>query len=128
MALGGFSNLPLMIRVATTLAEDFQGRVTYLNVMPPNFDRSHLRHARQVQMAAIERHTSLVPFGSEVLISDNPLKAITERSGDLDLLVVGTAHREAFKDDTIGAFSTMIAQQARCSVVLVRKGARTLGG
>ena len=127
VALGGFSNLPLMVRVATTLAEDFQGAVNYLNVVPPGFDRAHLRHARQIQMAAIERHASLVPFGSEILVSDNPLEAITEKSEELDMLVVGTAHRDAFKDDTIGAFSTMIAQQARCSVVLVRKGARTLG-
>ena len=121
VALGGWGNLPLMVKVSTTLAEDFGGDVTYLNVMPEQFERRHLKHAREVQMAALERHDSLVPFKTELLRCDNPLAALVERSEDLDLLVVGTALGDSFEGEEIGSFATMLAHQAKCSVVVVRR-------
>ena len=124
VALGGQGNLPLMVKVAMTIAEDFQGEVTYLNVVPEQFEMEHLAHSRRIQMAAIERHTSLVPFNTELLRSDNPLDVLVKRSADLDMLVVGTSD-STYMDGAIGAFSAMIAEQAKCSVVIVRRGTTT---
>jgi len=117
---GGGINLGLMVRVGSTVAEQYGGEVTYLNVMPEYYQHEHLRHARQVQIEAIGRHTSLVPYRTELLRSDNPLGAIVERTRDLDLLVVGSARGGALSNSAVGSFSELVAQQAHCSVVIVR--------
>ncbi|MFH2008782.1 MAG: amino acid permease [bacterium] len=117
---GGGANLNLMVRVGCTLAEEFGGEVTYLNVMPEYYQHEHLRHARQVQIEAITRHTSLVPYRTELLRSDNPLGTIVERTCELDLLVVGSARRGPVSGGAVGSFSELVAQQAHCSVVIVR--------
>jgi amino acid transporter len=117
---GGGTNLGLMVRVGSTLAEQYGGEVIYLNVMPDYYEHEHLRHARQVQIEAITRHTSLVPYRTELLRSDNPLGAIVERTKDLDLLVVGSARGGLLSSGAVGSFSELVAQQAHCSVVIVR--------
>ncbi|MCP4604114.1 MAG: amino acid permease [Proteobacteria bacterium] len=121
VSLGGTGNLPLMVRVASTLAEQNAGDVTYINVLPEYFEREHLIHARRVQMEAISRHTSLVPYSTELLRSDNPFEALVERSKELDMLVVGSAYISGFKRSAVGSFSSMIAERAHCSVVIVRQ-------
>lgn len=117
---GGGANLGLMVRVGSTMAEQYGGEVTYLNVMPEYYEHEHLRHAREVQIEAIGRHTSLVPYRTELLRSDNPLGAIVERTKDLDLLVVGSARGGPLSSGAVGSFSELVAQQAHCSVIIVR--------
>ena len=126
VSLGGRANLPLMVRTANTLAEQNDGEVTYLNVMPAIVENEHLRHARQIQIEALLRHTSLVPYRTELLRSDNPLGALVERSRDLDMLLVGTTQAGLYQRATVGSFSAMVAEQAHCSVVIVRQ-TQTLG-
>ena len=120
VSLGGRSNLPLMVRVGNTLAEQYEGEVTYLNVMPERYEHQHLAHARQIQMEALSRHTSLVPYRTELLRSDDALAALVERSRSLDLLVVGSVRPGPFRGGGVGTFSALVAQQAHCSVVIVR--------
>jgi hypothetical protein len=61
-----------------------------------------------------------VPYRTELLRSDNPLGAIVERSKDLDLLVVGSARGGPLSSGAVGSFSELVAQQAHCSVIIVR--------
>jgi amino acid transporter len=120
VSLGGRGNLALMVRVACTLAEEHGGEVIYFNVMPELFEREDLDHAREIQVEAISRHSTLVPFGTELLRSENPLGAIVERSRGLDLLILGSAQVGALRSGAVGTFSSMVANQAHCSVVIVR--------
>lgn len=126
VSLGGTGNLPLMVRLASRVAEQYGGEVTYINVVPEYFDKEHLRHARRIQVEAIGRHTSMVPFHTEVLRSDNPFEALVARSKSIDLLVVGAAHAMRFDTNIVGGFSSMIADKAHCSVIIVRQS-RSLG-
>jgi amino acid transporter/nucleotide-binding universal stress UspA family protein len=121
VSLGGTGNLPLMVRTAGTMAEQYLGEVTYFNVVPEIMEREHLRHARRVQLEAISRHTSLVPYYTEILRSDNPFECLIERSKTLDILVVGSAYVNNYGQSAVGSFSSMIAEQAHCSVVVVRQ-------
>ena len=121
VSLGGRGNLPLMVRVATALAGQYDGEVTYLNVVPENFESKHLKHARAIQIEVIGRHAALVPYRTELLVSDNPLEALVQRSAALDLLVIGSGQVHAFDRGGIGDFSSMLAQQARCSVIVSRQ-------
>ncbi len=121
VALGGTGNLSLMVRVAGTLAEQYSGEVTYLNVIPEYFEQEHLQHARKVQIEALRGHSNLVPCHTELLRSENPFEALVERSEDLDLLVVGAAYVTSFDTDVVGSFSSMIAERAHCTVVIVRQ-------
>jgi len=121
VALGGQSNLPLMVRVASTLASQYGARVIYLNVMPRQHRPEHLAHARQVQVEAIRQHGDAVPYATEILLHDSPLEAIVDRSRDLDLLVVGATQKTLLETSEVGAFSSMVAQQAHCSVIVARR-------
>lgn len=124
VALGGKSNLPLLVRVGSTLAEQYQGHVTYFNVMPRRYGPEHFGHAREIQVNALTRHTRLVPYTIELLCSDSPLETIIERSDEFDLLVVGANTRAATGLDPVGNFASTIAARARCSVVIVRQSPR----
>ncbi len=121
VSLGGTGNLTLMVRTAGTLAAQHSGEVTYFNVVPEIIEREHLSHARRIQLEAIGRHTNLVPYHTEILRSDNPFECLIERSKTLDILVVGSAYVGNVGQSTVGSFSSMIAEQAHCSVVIVRQ-------
>ncbi|MCP4674914.1 MAG: amino acid permease [Deltaproteobacteria bacterium] len=121
VALGGTGNLSLMARIAGTLAEQYSGEVIYLNVVPEYFEREHIEHARKVQVEAIQRHSNLVRYHTELLRSDNPLEALVERSKELDLLVVGSAYVTLLDRNVIGSFTSMVAEQAHCTVVIARQ-------
>ncbi|MCA9522601.1 MAG: universal stress protein, partial [Myxococcales bacterium] len=121
VALGGHDNLPLMVKVAGTLADQYKGSVVYLNVTPEYFEEPNLRHAREIHIEALRHHRTLVPYSTEVLRSDNPLEALVERSRELDLLVIGSTVRTSFDQSEVGTFASMVARQAHCSVVVVRK-------
>ena len=120
VSLGGRANLPLMVRVAGALAEQYDGEVTYLNVMPRHYERRHLNHARRIQTEAIGKHHGLGTYRTELLRSDSPLDALVERSQDFDLLVIGSAPVGRLSVDVVGTFSPLLARQSRCSVVIVR--------
>ena len=121
VALGGQANLSLMVRIASTLAGHHGARVIYLNVMPEQFEPEHLSHARQVQVEAIRQHGDLAPYATEILRNDSPLEAIVERSRDLDMLVVGATQKNLLEPSEVGAFSSRVAQQAHCSVIVARR-------
>ncbi len=121
VALGGTGNLSLMVRIAGTLAEQYLGEVMYLNVVPKYFESEHIEHARKVQVEAIQRHSNLVRYHTELLQSDNPLEALVERSKELDLLVVGSAYVNLLDKNIIGSFASMVAEQAHCTVVIARE-------
>ncbi len=124
VALGGKANLPLLVRVASALAEQYGGHVTYFNVMPLRYTSEHLGHAREIQVDALTRHTRLVPYTIELLCSDDALETVIERSGEFDLLVVGANTRAATERDPVGSFASAVAARARCSVVIVRQSPR----
>jgi len=121
VALRGSGNLPLMVRVATALAEQHDGEVQYFNVLPEHFGREQLASARAVQIEAMRRHVTPVPYRLELLPSDNPMQAIVKRSADLDLLVIGAARDSVLGDGDLGSFSSTIVQSAHCSVVVARR-------
>ena len=121
VALGGPSNLSLMTRVANALTAEGDGRVVYFNVLSSYYDTEEMNHAREIQMQVIQKHSSLVPYFTEIHPSDNPFETIINRSDDLDLLIIGTNRAGFFGKTRIGSFTSMVARDARCPVIVVRQ-------
>jgi len=118
--LASARNLDLMGKVAAALAADQDGEIVYLTVVPRHFEIGDMQQARYAQIQAMTRHSFLLPWRSELIRSDNPYEAILERSRSLDALVIGSAAADPWQRCGVGAFSSMLANNADCSVVVVR--------
>ncbi len=126
VALGGRDNLGLMVKIASSLAAETGGNVTYFTILPEHFDPGDLRYSKILQREAIENHMGLATFHTELITTSNPLLGIVEKSGEFDLLLIGSAPPGPIGagDTLIGSFSTSVIEQAACSTIVVR---RTLG-
>lgn len=122
VCLGGKgSNLPLMARVATALAERDDATVHYLTVVPQEPDSERMREARQNQIGAIRAHASDVALCTEILRDDDPLETIVGFSHTVDVLVIGSVKSGTFESAQIGSFASRVAERAHCSVVIVHR-------
>ncbi len=122
VCLGGKGgNLPLMVRVATALAERSGGSVHYMTVVPGKPDAERMKLAMQNLMDALRAHASTVPSGTEVVRDDDALEAIVRFSRTVDVLVIGSLKSGAFKASEIGSFAARVAERSHCSVVVVRR-------
>ncbi|MBN2525036.1 MAG: amino acid permease [Deltaproteobacteria bacterium] len=126
VALGGRDNLAMMVKIASTLAEETRGNVHYFTVLPDDFSARELRFSKVLQREALENHTGLATFHTELLTTPNALETIIAKSKEFDLLLIGSAPpMQSVSDATlIGSFSTKVIEQASCATIVVR---RTLG-
>ncbi|MBN2344077.1 MAG: amino acid permease [Deltaproteobacteria bacterium] len=125
VALGGRDNLAIMVKIATMLAEESGGNVTYFTILPEHFSAQELRHSKVLQREAIWHHTGLATYTTELQQTDYPLDAIVSKSKELDLLLIGSAPLQNMESDSlIGSFSSMVIERSKCSTIVVR---RTLG-
>jgi amino acid transporter len=120
VSLGGEANLPLMVRVAGAIAERSGGSVTYLSVVPEELDHHTLVGARDTQIEALRRHVAAVPFSATLVRSDSPLESLVEQSANFDLMIVGATASRVGQRASVGAFSSIFASRALCSVIVVR--------
>jgi len=118
VALGGRSNTALMVDLANAVT-DRTGRIIYFSVLSEYYEQADINFVRTGQMDAIARHATPVLFGTEIVLSENPLDAIVRRTADLDLLILGAGDSRAAGG--MGSFAAMVAANAHCSVIIVRQ-------
>ncbi len=117
---GGFTtNLDLMVRLAGTLADQFSGKITFLNILPINYTAEQKSRTDRIFIGAIQKHSAKALYNVQVLASDNPLETLVEKSADFDLLVVGTIRVGLLERTVVGTFATQIAERSYCSVAIV---------
>jgi nucleotide-binding universal stress UspA family protein len=58
-------------------------------------------------------------------VVESPLAVLTEASADLDLLVCGSRGYRPLRRVLLGSVSRPLSHQARCSLVVVPRGAAT---
>ena len=126
VALGGRDNLEMMVKIASSLAEETNGTVTYFTILPEHFNHKDLRYSKLLQREAIESHMGLATFHTALLTTNDPLGGIIEKSAEFDLLLIGSAPpgQGAADASLIGSFSTKVIEKTTCSTIVVR---RTLG-
>jgi nucleotide-binding universal stress UspA family protein len=121
VAVSSVTNLSLMTKVAGKLAEQYDATVTYISVIPQNFDKEHLRHARNVTGQALGWHHDLAICNTKILVNDDPLDAVVTYSENLDLLIVGSVYTGLLSQGAVGEFSALLIEKAHCSVIAVRQ-------
>jgi amino acid transporter/nucleotide-binding universal stress UspA family protein len=127
VCLGGKgTHLPLMVRVASALAERGEGSVRYMTVVPGRPDAERMKQARQNMVEALRAHVSTVPPCTEIVCDDDAVDAIVRFSGSVDVLVIGSLRSPAFRNSEIGSFAARVAERAHCSVVVVRRSSTLL--
>lgn len=122
--IGGGPHARLGLRLSSQFAQGEGAKLTALRVLRPDPDLD-----MEVEVAGLERvlvdvlgeHASRVD--QSIVISDNVAEAIlkTAREGKYDLLVIGASEEWQIKSLLAGSLPDAIADQAPCSVLLVRR-------
>ena len=120
VALGGRTNLPLMVGLAGALAESYSGRIFFLHILPQDYTREQRLETDRLLLEAIRTHASNALYQIEVLTSDNPLGLMVEKSAEYDLLIVGTTRISLLEHATVGSFTTQLVERSQCSVAIAR--------
>ncbi|MGW8181782.1 MAG: universal stress protein [bacterium] len=109
-----------MVRFAGAVASEFEGAITFLNILPLEYSAAQKAHTGKIFGEAIKRHTGRALYKTEVLASDDPIGLLVERSSEFDLLVVGSSRVGLFQTIVVGAFAARLVERSRCSVAVVR--------
>jgi len=120
VSLGGTSNMHLIVRLAGSLADRFDGRIDFLNILPTDYTAEQKTHSSRILAQAIKQHIGKALYKIELTTSDAPLDFLVERSSEFDLLIVGATKVGLLERAVIGPFSSQIALRSRCSVAVVR--------
>jgi APA family basic amino acid/polyamine antiporter len=120
VSLGGSSNMNLIVRLAGKMADRFDGRIDFLNILPTNYNVEQKTHSTRILAEAIKQHMAKALYKIELASSDTPLDFLVERSSDFDLLIVGATKVGFLERAVIGPFSSQIALRSHCSVAVVR--------
>jgi nucleotide-binding universal stress UspA family protein/cytidylate kinase len=120
VSLGSTLNLSLMVRLAGTLADEFGGEITFLNVLPVSYTTKERVHTDEILVEAIRQHATHAVYRTELFTSDVPLDLLIEKSAEFDLLIVGTTKVGLFEKPVVGSFAAQLAEKAACSVAVVR--------
>jgi len=120
---------PLGLAVASLLMEDNpKGKIDLLHVTPDEMSPEEkgefkdkvfefVREKEGGQEALIADKSR---FSFNFIMSEDHEKAIAERSGDYDRIVLGTSQDEFFRRKVFGKTPARLADQARCPVIFVR--------
>jgi len=120
VSLGGTSNMHLIVRLAGSLADRFDGQIDFLNILPTNYTVEQKAYSSRILAQAIKQNIAKALYKIELMSSDTPLDFLVERSSEFDLLIVGATKVGLLERAVIGPFSSQIALRSRCSVAVVR--------
>lgn len=114
---GGGTNLRLTGALAKGLAESRDAEIQFLHVTAPDKDAQEAER----QVTVLLEQKGLKDLGPlEVVSSDDPVATILERCKDYDVAIVGTDARASIAEAIFGSPAEDIADQAPCTVLLVR--------
>lgn len=120
IALGGHINMGLMVNLASSLAEQSQGRITFLSILPKDFTAQQKLKADKNIAEAIQKNRKRVLNNVETFSSDTPLDLLIEQSQNFDLMIIGTTKTGVMQRAVMGSFATEFAERAQCAVAIVK--------
>jgi basic amino acid/polyamine antiporter, APA family len=120
VAMGGKVNTGLMVDLAAGLADNYEGHISFLTILPKDFTLKQKTDSDKVLAEAIQRNRKAVLYSVHTYSSADPLQLLVELSKDYDLLIIGTVKVKFFQRNVLGTFATELAEQAKCSVAVVR--------
>ncbi|MBN1315502.1 MAG: amino acid permease, partial [Anaerolineales bacterium] len=122
--VGGGPHARLGLRLASQFARGEDAELTVLRVLRPYTDLD-----MDVEMASLKRVVADVlgenasMISPRIVVSNQVSEAILEstRSGEYDLLIIGASEEWKIKSLLAGSLPDAVADQAPCSVLLVRR-------
>jgi nucleotide-binding universal stress UspA family protein len=120
VSLAGTVNLDLMVKLAGAVADHYEGKITFINVLPTEYTTEHRTHTDRILAEAIRKHRGSALYQIEVQQSDNPIDLIVQRSREFDLLIVGSSKVGLFERVMVGPFAVQVVERSQCSVAVVR--------
>lgn len=100
---------------AEGVARFYSADLTLLRIVPPDTTAEIQRQTNQVLEHSLLLRQSKTK--TEVILSDNPVEAITAQSAAYDLLIIGTSKRENWRNLLRLSSKDVIAEKAACSVL-----------
>ena len=120
IALGGHINMSLMVDLASSLAEQSQGRITFISILPKDFTAHQKVKADKNISEAILKNRKQVLNNVETFSSEAPLELLIEQSKNYDLMIIGTTKTGVMQRAVMGSFATEFAERAKCTVAIVK--------
>jgi nucleotide-binding universal stress UspA family protein len=120
VSLGGTVNQGLKVRLAGTLADEFDGDITFLNILSSNYTARQRAYSDGMVTDAVRQHSSRAIYRTELLVSDDIVETLVAESKKFDLLVLGTRKAGIFEKATVGSVAAQVMEKAECSVAVVR--------
>ena len=120
VSLAGTVNENLMVRLAGRLADEFDGEITFFNILPVEYTTEQRAHSDEVLTEAVRQHAARAIYRTELLVSDDPVELLATESKKFDLLVIGTTKVGFFEKAVVGSFAAQVLERAHCSVAAVR--------
>jgi nucleotide-binding universal stress UspA family protein/cytidylate kinase len=120
VSLGGTVNQNLKVRLAGMLADEFDGDLTFLSVLPVDYSYKQRSECDQIVTDAVRQHTARAIYRTELIVAEDVVESLVAQSKEFDLLIMGTTKVGIFERDKVGSVAAQVVEKAECSVAVVR--------
>ncbi len=111
----------LALELAGRLARHVNAAVTVLHVVSPGRADASAGKAQSATDRVFSDLTQPLPVTVSTVEGESPVDVVLERANDFDLVVIGVAEEWGLESHLLGFRAERIAQQASCSLLIVRK-------
>ena len=109
----------LLARLLASLSRQQRRTVTFVRVIPSNTtDQERKRIQRDLDRMAFDNTAAI--SHREVVLSDDPISAITDRATASDLVILGI-QRVGRKQKLFGSFTREIANRSECPIIVMSR-------
>lgn len=114
------SSLRLMIMCATAIAEKHKAKIVLFSFLPNNYNKRQKTKKDKLLIKSLQNLQSTALYDISVSVSNDPMQELIRMSSDFDLMILEKKADQKLYKSHEKSFSFQVADQAKCSVILVK--------
>lgn len=116
-----YVSLDLLFITATAIAENHKSRLTLFYQLPEGYTKKQKAKTDRMVAGNLHKFNSMALYDVELKATDHIARDLIDLSSEYDLLVFGTNHQKLTKEAIASATEFKVAEQANCSVLMVKE-------